>query len=198
MAVRQNLCVQIGVCWLQRLIELAGKELVIFQIWFLVACAEVGGCSIDSPCVSQTHAESLCGCVQTEASKSYYAWDLRSLGKKSTLWSFCAVCLDATLSGRCHLWSGIFHHHHSHDHHHHHHDSFLRTIYFHGVIYHDISLKGIVMVDRLFREKLLQRVWPSCGLCSPGSDLCSCGMCSRIRSSRDALGCMGIAGGVFF
>ena len=95
-----------------------------FQIWFLVACAGVGGCSIDSPCVSQTHAESLCGCVQTEASKSYYAWDLRSLGKKSTLWSFCAVCLDATLSGRCHLWSSIFHHHHSHDHHHHHHDSF--------------------------------------------------------------------------
>ena len=31
MAVRQNLCVQIGVCWLQCLIELAGKELVIFK-----------------------------------------------------------------------------------------------------------------------------------------------------------------------
>ena len=54
------------------------------------------------------------------------------------------------------------------------------------------------MVDRLFSEELLQGVWPSCGLCSPGSDLCSCGMCSRIRSSRDAFGCMGIAGGVFF
>ena len=34
MAVRQNLCVQIGVCWLQRLIELAGKELVIFKFDF--------------------------------------------------------------------------------------------------------------------------------------------------------------------
>ena len=44
MAVRQNLCVQIGVCWLQRLIELAGKELVIFKFDFLMACAEVGGC----------------------------------------------------------------------------------------------------------------------------------------------------------
>ena len=54
------------------------------------------------------------------------------------------------------------------------------------------------MVDHLFSEELLQRVWPSCGLCSPGNDLCSCGMCSRIRSSRDALGCVGIAGGVFF
>ena len=35
-------------------------------------------------------------------------------------------------------------------------------------------------------------------LCSPGSNLCSCGMCSRIRSSRHALGCMDIAEGVFF
>ena len=52
------------------------------------------------------------------------------------------------------------------------------------------------MVDRLFSEELLQRVWPSCGLCSPGSDLCSCGVCSR--SSRDALGCKGMAGGVLF
>ena len=34
MAVRQNLCVQIGVCWLQRLIELAGKKLVIFKFDF--------------------------------------------------------------------------------------------------------------------------------------------------------------------
>ena len=34
MAVRQNLCVQIGVCWLQCLIELAGKELVIFRFDF--------------------------------------------------------------------------------------------------------------------------------------------------------------------
>ena len=34
MALRQNLCVQIGVCWLQRLIELAGKELVIFKFDF--------------------------------------------------------------------------------------------------------------------------------------------------------------------
>ena len=37
-------------------------------------------------------------------------------------------------------------------------DSFLRIIYIHGVIYHDIFLKGIVMVDRLFSEELLQRV----------------------------------------
>ena len=75
-------------------------------------------------------------------------------------------------------------------------DSFLRTIYVHGVIYHDMFLKGIVMVDRLFNEELLQWVWPSCGLCSPGSDLCSCGVCSR--NSRDALGYKGIAGGVLF
>ena len=34
MALRQNLCVQIGVCWLQCLIELAGKELVIFRFDF--------------------------------------------------------------------------------------------------------------------------------------------------------------------
>ena len=34
-----------------------------------MACAGAGGCSIDSPCISQTDAESLCGCVQTEASK---------------------------------------------------------------------------------------------------------------------------------
>ena len=34
MAVRQNLCVQISVCWLQCLIELAGKELVIFKFDF--------------------------------------------------------------------------------------------------------------------------------------------------------------------
>ena len=34
MAVRQNLCVQIVVCWLRRLIELAGKELVIFKFDF--------------------------------------------------------------------------------------------------------------------------------------------------------------------
>ena len=34
MAVRQNLCVQISVCWFQCLIELAGKELVIFKFDF--------------------------------------------------------------------------------------------------------------------------------------------------------------------
>ena len=34
MAVRQNLCVQISVCWLQCLIALAGKELVIFKFDF--------------------------------------------------------------------------------------------------------------------------------------------------------------------
>ena len=34
MAVRQNLCVQISVCWLQCLIELAGKKLVIFKFNF--------------------------------------------------------------------------------------------------------------------------------------------------------------------
>ena len=60
-------------------------------------------------------------------------------------------------SGRCR----IFHHHHNHDyhhHHHHHHESFLRAIYIQGMICHDIFLKGIVMVDRLFSEELLQRV----------------------------------------
>ena len=34
MAVRQNLYVQINRCWLQCLIELAGKELVIFKFDF--------------------------------------------------------------------------------------------------------------------------------------------------------------------
>ena len=37
-------------------------------------------------------------------------------------------------------------------------ESFLRITYFHGMIYHDLFLKGILMVDRLFSEELLQRV----------------------------------------
>ena len=52
--------------------DLAGAGVGDLQIDF-AACAGVGGCSIDSLCVSQMHAESLCGCVQAEASKSYYA-----------------------------------------------------------------------------------------------------------------------------
>ena len=86
-------------CLLVSVFDWIGRQGVgDFQIWFLMACAGLAAVLLIPPCVSQTHAESLCGCVQTEASKSYYAWDLRSLGKKSTLWSFCAVCLDATLS----------------------------------------------------------------------------------------------------
>ena len=34
---------------------------------------------------------------------------------------------------------------------------FLRTIYIYGMIYHNI-LKGILMVDYLFNEELLQQV----------------------------------------
>ena len=37
-------------------------------------------------------------------------------------------------------------------------ESFLRITYIHGMIYHYIFLKGILMVDRLFSEELLQRV----------------------------------------
>ena len=164
-----------------------------------MACAGAGGCSIDSP----LRKPNACGVAVWMCSDRGFKKLLRlrfaQFREEVHLVIFLCSLPGCYLKFRDgHLCSGIFHHHHSHDHHHHHHDSFLRTIYFHGLIYHDIFLKEIVMVDRLFSEELLQRVWPSCGLCSPGSDLCSCGMCSRIRSSRNALGCVGIAGGVFF